>query len=93
MIRSKDFMPIMIGSGDSTKLLLVSPSKKSPFNNRKYSANIEVFGTPSSGRALSSGYGRARSNEFSFPRKTNLPDRKKEVLRIAAENFKIVQRL
>ena len=28
MIKKRDFMPIMIGSGDSTKLLLVSPSKK-----------------------------------------------------------------
>ena len=94
VIRKREFMPVLIGSGNSSKLLLVSPSRKRQFQNRQYSASVEVFGTPRSTRPTSSNYRPLWSaSENRFPKKTNLGDRKKEVLRIAAENFKIVQRL
>ena len=50
-----------------------------------------MHGTPQSAR--NSSYSKHRWGDNSFVKKTNLPDRKKEVLRIAAENYKIVQRL
>ena len=86
-------MPIMIGSGDSSKLLLVSPSKNHSFAKRKFSASLEVHGTPQSARIDGSGYGKVTLFENSQVKKTNLNERKKEVLRIAAENFRLVQRL
>ena len=86
-------MPIMIGSGDNTKLLLVSPSKNNQFNKRKFSASLEVHGTPQSSRVSGSGYGKVKIFENQPVRKTNLTQRKNEVLRIAAENFKLVRRL
>ena len=38
-------------------------------------------------------FGGFRMSESEFPRKTNLLDRKRSVLKIARENFKLVKRL
>jgi hypothetical protein len=54
------------------------------------------FSTPKSGGKYNyygGAFGGFRMTDTDFPRKTNLSDRKKSVLKIAAENFRLVKRL
>ena len=79
-------------------------SKKHSFHIRMISASREVTGksvtnnfTPKSKGISFNYYGGAfggfKMSESEFPRRTNLVDRKKSVLKIATENFKLVKRL
>ena len=81
----------MVSSGKQMKLLLVSPHKYGAKLGLGRKNSVEI-GSAFHHKLRSSGYGKDTFRDAPV-KKSNLVDRKQEVLRIAAENFRLVNRL
>ena len=105
LLHNSGKLPKMITEDGRTTIFSHSPNNSlhpNQVHNRMISASREVTGKSNVGslrynpreyvkvRYSGNAYGGFHMTDSDYPRKTNLRDRKQEVLKIATENYKLV---